>query len=67
MADDTLELRATELAVSVLAARVAAAAGRPTLAEGMEAAAYLRIIRGEIRDGLGLPPREQEGQGGGDA
>ena len=47
---------AMEMAVRILAARVAAAAGRPNAVEGREAAGYLRVMVDEVRHGLGLVP-----------
>ncbi len=47
---------AMEMAVRILAARVAAAAGRPNAVEGREAAGYLRVMVDEVRHGLGLGP-----------
>jgi hypothetical protein len=56
MAETDPDAYAAELAVRIVSARVSAAAGRPTAAEGREAAAYLRVVLDEVRRGLGLPP-----------
>jgi hypothetical protein len=53
---EDLEHRAVEIAAEIVAARVSAAAGRPTGAEGRDAAAYFDEVLGAVRSGLGLPP-----------
>jgi len=55
------EVLASELTASIVAARVGAAAGRPTGAEGEEAAQYYRAMLIEVRRGLGLPSWSSDG------
>ena len=55
------EVLASELTASIVAARVGAAAGRPTGTEGEEAAQYYRAMLTEVRRGLGLPPLSGDG------
>lgn len=50
------EILASQLTTTIVAARVGAAAGRPTGSEGEEAAQYYRAILAEVRRGLGLAP-----------
>ena len=52
---DDRERRAAELATDIVASRVAAAAGRPSAAEGQDLAGYFRIVLRETRRALGLP------------
>jgi hypothetical protein len=52
------EILASQLTTTIVAARVGAAAGRPTGTEGAEAAQYYRAVLDEVRRGLGLPPME---------
>ena len=54
MSDD-VNHRAVEIAAEIVAARVSAAAGRPTASEGRDAAAYFDEVLGAVRAGLGLP------------
>jgi len=56
MPQDDADALAMEMTVRIVAARVAAAAGRPNAAEGREAAGYLRAVLEEVRRGLGLDP-----------
>jgi hypothetical protein len=56
MAPDDPQRLAAELAGQIVAARVGAAAGRPTFEEGKDAARYYRVILQETRRALGLPP-----------
>ncbi len=56
MTPDDPQRLAAELAGRIVAARVGAAAGRPNLAEGQDAAGYYRIILRETRRALGLGP-----------
>lgn len=56
MAHDDPQRLAAELAGQIVAARVGAAAGRPTADEGRDAAGYYRIILTETRRALGLGP-----------
>jgi hypothetical protein len=56
MAQGDRDELAMEMAVRIVTARVAAAAGRPNAAEGREAAGYLRVVLDEVRRGLGLEP-----------
>lgn len=58
------EVLASELTAAIVAARVGAAAGRPTGAEGAEAAQYYRAMLVEVRRGLGLPVQEEGGAEG---
>jgi hypothetical protein len=61
MADQTdPEVLASQLTTTIVAARVGAAAGRPTGAEGEEAAQYYRAMLAEVRRGLGLPGVDAE-------
>lgn len=65
MAHDDPQRLAAELAGQIVAARVGAAAGRPTADEGRDAAGYYRIILTETRRALGLaaivdPPKEPD-------
>jgi hypothetical protein len=57
------EVLASELAASIVGARVGAASGRPNATEGRDAADYYRVILAEVRRGLGLPAREGDGGG----
>jgi hypothetical protein len=50
---------AAELATQIVTARVGAAAGRPNIIEGQECAGYFRIVLGETRRALGLPPVQE--------
>jgi hypothetical protein len=50
---------AAELATQIATSRVGAAAGRPNLVEGREFAGYYRILLGETRRALGLPPLQE--------
>lgn len=52
------EVLASQLTTTIVAARVSAAAGRPTGAEGQEAAQYYRAMLAEVRRGLELPTVE---------
>lgn len=54
MTPDDPQRLAAELAGQIVAARVGAAAGRPTLEEGKDAAGYYRAILHETRRALGL-------------
>jgi hypothetical protein len=54
---------ASELAASIVGARVGAASGRPNATEGRDVADYYRVILAEVRRGLGLPAREGDGGG----
>ncbi len=56
MTQDDPNRVAAELAGQIVAARVGAAAGRPTADEGREAAGYYRVILAETRRALGLGP-----------
>ena len=56
MAPDDPERIAAELATQIVASRVAAAAGRPNVTEGLDAAGYFRVILKETRRALALPP-----------
>jgi hypothetical protein len=63
MTPDDPDRVAATLAGEIVAARVGAAAGRPNVAEGRDAAGYYRIILDETRRALGLdaivdPPEE---------
>lgn len=58
MADTEIDRFAAEMATTVLAARVTAAAGRPNAGEGREAAGYFAEILKAVRAGLGLDPDE---------
>ena len=51
--DDPVRL-AAELATTIVAARVGAAAGRPNALEGQDLAGYYRIVLRETRRALGL-------------
>lgn len=53
--DDPARL-AAELATQIVTGRVAAAAGRPNVTEGRDLSGYFRIVLGETRRALGLPP-----------
>jgi hypothetical protein len=55
MTPDDPQRLAAELAGHIVAARVGAAAGRPTLEEGKDTARYYRVILHETRRALGLP------------
>jgi hypothetical protein len=66
MTHDDLERLAAEFATRIVASRVGAAAGRPNITEGLDAAGYFRVILTETRRALGLPaladpPVETEG------
>lgn len=62
MTDRTdLDVLASQLSATIVAARVGAAAGRPTGAEGEEAAQYYRAMLAEVRRGLGLPSPSSDG------
>ncbi len=50
---------AAELATQIVTARVSAAAGRPNVTEGRELAGYFRVVLGETRRALGLPPVQE--------
>jgi len=56
MPQEDTDALAMELTVRIVAARVAAAAGRPNAVEGREAAGYLRAVLDEVRRGLRLDP-----------
>ena len=56
MTPDDPQRLAAELAGQIVAARVGAAAGRPTPEEGKEAAGYYRVVLHETRRALGLGP-----------
>lgn len=56
MTHDDPERIAAELATRIVSARVGAAAGRPNLTEGQDAAGYFRVILNETRRALGLSP-----------
>ena len=56
MVSDDLDHRAVEIAAEIVAARVSAAAGRPTGSEGRDVAAYFDEVLGAVRGGFGLPP-----------
>lgn len=56
MTPDDPHRLAAELAGQIVSARVGAAAGRPTLEEGKDAAGYYRVILHETRRALGLGP-----------
>lgn len=56
MTPDDPQRLAAELASQIVAARVGAAAGRPTLEEGKDAAGYFRVMLHETRRALGLAP-----------
>lgn len=56
MAPDDPERIAAELATQIVASRVTAAAGRPNVTEGLDAAGYFRVILKETRRALALPP-----------
>jgi hypothetical protein len=60
VADQFMEVRAVEIASEIVAARVGAAAGRPTELEGRDTARYFDEILVAVRRGLGLPPRPTE-------
>jgi hypothetical protein len=56
MTPEETQRLAAELAGTIVAARVSAAAGRPTFEEGKDAARYYRVILHETRRALGLAP-----------
>lgn len=56
MPDDQRDLRAAELAASIVAARVSTLTARPGAPEGRETALYFRELLTEARRSLGLPP-----------
>jgi hypothetical protein len=56
MPQDDADTLAMEMTVRMVAARVGAAAGRPTAAEGRDTAGYLRALLDEVRRGLALDP-----------
>lgn len=56
MTPDDPTLLAAELATRIVTSRVGAAAGRPNIAEGRDLSGYFRIVLGETRRALGLPP-----------
>jgi hypothetical protein len=55
MTSDDPERIAADLATRIVSARVSAAAGRPNVTEGLDAAGYFRVILAETRRALGLP------------
>jgi hypothetical protein len=61
MPDSDPSILAVELTTRIMAARVAAAAGRPNAAEGREACGYFREVLAEVRRGLGLPAPAEQG------
>ena len=56
--DDPARL-AAELATQIVTSRVSAASGRPNITEGRDLAGYFRIVLGETRRALGLPPIQE--------
>lgn len=56
MTPDDPALIAAELATKIVTARVGAAAGRPNVTEARDLSGYFRIVLGETRRALGLPP-----------
>ena len=53
--DDPVRL-AADLAAQIVASRVSAAAGRPTITEAHDLAEYFQVVLDETRRALGLPP-----------
>ena len=62
--DDPARL-AAELATQIVTARVGAAGGRPNITEGRDLTGYFRIVLGETRRALGLPPIQDPEVGAG--
>ncbi|MBI2683797.1 MAG: hypothetical protein HYX33_00130 [Actinobacteria bacterium] len=61
MADDTSpRLTAVELATRIVAARVAAGAGRPNAIEGRETGGYFLEVLAAVRRGMGETPPSGE-------